>query len=112
MKNYKLYIVLLTLGILGGVVYLSQLDKAEAQTIKTYEVYAGEYVQVVSYWGFTKSDGYTTIRLQSSANPDNPLVYVTFKDSDLPVTTRVDGRIYEILSYDNSKITVKEKTIY
>lgn len=110
--NYKVYGLLLLVAIAGAAVYLSQLDKAEAQTIKTYEVYAGEYVQSVSYWGFMKNDGYTTIRLQSSANLDHPLVYVTFKDSELPVTTRVSGRIYEILSYDNTKVTVKEIPVY
>jgi hypothetical protein len=88
--------------------YLSQLDKAEAQQPKTYDAYTGEYVQSVSYWGYTKLDGFTTLRLQSSSNQAHPLVYVTFKDSELPVTTRLGGRIYEISYYDNEKITVKE----
>lgn len=110
--SYKVYGLLLLVAIAGVAVYLSQLDKAEAQVIKTYEVYAGEYTQSISYWGFMKGDGYTTLRLQSSYNPDHPLVYVTFKDSELPVTTRIDGRIYEIISYDNSKVTVKEKPVY
>ena len=108
MRNYKVYGILLLVVIASAAVYLSQLDKAEAQTIKIYDAYAGEYNQHIAYWGFTKSDGYTTVRLQSSSNQDHPLVYVTFKDSELPVTTRVDGRIYEIRSYDNEKINVEE----
>ena len=112
MRNYKVYGLLLVVVLAGAVVYLSQLDRAEAQTIKTYDAFAGEYTQTISYWGFTKSDGYTTLRLQSSSNPDHPLVYVTFKDSGLPVTTRIDSKTYEISSYDNTKIAVKEIPVY
>tara|TARA_B100001964_G_C14259912_1_gene614788 strand:- start:7697 stop:8044 length:348 start_codon:yes stop_codon:yes gene_type:complete len=107
-RNFKVFGILVLVIIATGTMYLSQLDKAEAQQPKTYDAYTGEYVQSVSYWGYTKLDGFTTLRLQSSSNQAHPLVYVTFKDSELPVTTRLGGRIYEISYYDNEKITVKE----
>ena len=87
-------------------------------------IYAGEYVESISYWGYTKSGGYTTVKLQGryqklvvgSTTSGNttiqqyklyPLAYITFKDSELPVKFRLDKSEYKILYYDDEKIIIK-----
>lgn len=88
-------------------------------------IFAGEYVESISYWGYIKNDGYTTVRLQGRyrqlevgrSKTGNtsiltykpyPLAQITFKDSELPFKFRLDNIEYEILYYDNEMIIVKK----
>jgi hypothetical protein len=86
-------------------------------------IYSGEYIGSLSYWGYTKSGGYTTVKLQGShqnqagyggagnasfqTNLAYPYIYVTFKDSELPVKFKLDKLEYEIIYYNNTQIIVK-----
>jgi hypothetical protein len=105
--NKKLFSVLLVLLAVGTAMTLTDLNKVEAQAVTgTVDIFAGEYGATVSYWGNTRSDGYTTVRLQT--RNDYPLVYFTFKKEELPVTIRLGGVIYNITYYDNTKISLRE----
>ena len=88
-------------------------------------IYAGEYVESISYWGYTKSGGYTTVKIQGKYQKlevgrsiqgnttihqyePYPLAYITFRDSELPIKFRLDDVEYEILYYNNEKVIVKK----
>ena len=68
-------------------------------------IYAGEYTEGISYWGYKKTDNYVTVRLQTRS--DYPLVYFTFKD--LPATIRIGGVEYDVYYYDDQKIIIKRR---
>jgi hypothetical protein len=67
-------------------------------------LFAGEYAESISYWGYTRSNGYTTVRLQTRG--DYPLVYFTFKE--LPSRIQLEGIEYDVLYYDDERIIIKK----
>lgn len=104
----KIAIGMLVLLAASALLYTSDVKKVSAAAPEV-SIKAGQISAPFSYWGFEKSGEYTTVRLQTVIS--YPIATYTFKDSELPVTIRIGGEAYEIVSYSNTKIAVRQAYI-
>lgn len=89
--------------IAASMIYSENIKNVEANPGSTFTILAGEFSSPFSYWGFEKSGSYTTIRLQTRL--EYPVATYTFEE--LPVRIGIGGFQYDIISYDNTKITLE-----
>lgn len=86
------------------IMYILSLENVEANPGNKVTVDAGKEGSPFSYWGFTKSGSYTTVRLQTDIK--YPVATYTFEE--LPARIRIGGILYDIIEYDNTQITVEK----